>query len=338
MIFKHPVPQFFNLMYRRFRYLYLKDTSPVVASIKITQRCNLRCTHCTWVNKVTSDLPLERWKELIDTIYDRGCLVIFIEGGEPTFREDLNEIIDYIKGKGMVCVMFSNGTRSLPEAELDAIWISIDGTEDTHDAVRGNGTYKKIMNTLEQNPEKNIFSLTTLSRVNAHEIEKICEKLSLTGLKGMIFNFMYPYKDVSSNVLSRDERIACARVLLDLKTKYPKILSSDSYLNAVGQPDKICYPWLLLLCQLRSLYNGCNFPKRDNRLILSYQALAQRTIMLLQALHKQYFDSLCIRYCWQLTLQIHLLQLFFFIGKVIFNRGLGPFPTANSLKLFFISR
>lgn len=106
MIFENPLPQFFYMMYRRFRYLCLSDTSPVVASIKITQRCNLRCTHCTWVNKVTQDLPLERWKEIIDIIYDKGCFVIFIEGGEPTLREDLSDIIRYIKGKGMVCVLF----------------------------------------------------------------------------------------------------------------------------------------------------------------------------------------------------------------------------------------
>ncbi len=266
MIFKHPVPQFINLMYRRFRYLYLNDTSPVVASIKITQRCNLSCTHCTWVNKVTSDLPLERWKELVDTIYDRGCFVVFIEGGEPTFRTDLTEIISYIKEKGMGCVMFSNGTRRLPEADLDAIWISIDGTEETHDTVRGKGTFNRIMKTLKRNSEKNIFSLTTLSRVNAHEIEKICRELSSTGLKGMIFNFMYPYKDVSTNVLSKEEKIACARELIDLKIKYPKIISSDSYLKSVGQPDKICYPWLLLLATADGeITQGCTVEPAEER-------------------------------------------------------------------------
>lgn len=266
MIFKHPVPQFLNLMYRRFRYLYLNDTSPVVASIKITQRCNLRCEHCTWVNKVTEDLPFDRWREIIDTIYERGCFVIFIEGGEPTFRKDLVDIISYIKKKGMVCVMFSNGTRGLPESDLDAIWISIDGTEKSHDAVRGKGTFKKIMNTLEHNSEKNIFSLTTLSKINADEIENICAELSSTGLKGLIFNFMYPYKDVSSNVLSREERMECARKLIDLKHKYPKIVSSDSFLRAVGQPDKICYPWLLLLATADGkITQGCTVEPVEER-------------------------------------------------------------------------
>lgn len=266
MIFENPLPQFFYMMYRRFRYLCLSDTSPVVASIKITQRCNLRCTHCTWVNKVTQDLPLERWKEIIDIIYDKGCFVIFIEGGEPTLREDLSEIIRYIKGKGMVCVLFSNGTRHLPDADLDAVWISIDGTEERHDAVRGKGSYKMVMRTLERYPERNIFSLTTLSKTNASEIGAICEELSSTGLKGHIFNFMYPYKDISSHILARDERMAAARELMGLKTKYPKIISSDAYLKSVGQPDKICYPWLLLLATADGkLTQGCTVEPAEER-------------------------------------------------------------------------
>ena len=266
MIFKNQFPQFLYLIYRRFRYLYLNDTSPVVASIKVTQRCNLRCTHCTWVNKVTQDLPLKRWKKIIDAIYDRGCFVVFIEGGEPTLREDLSEIIRYIKEKGMGCVLFSNGTRHLPDADLDAVWISIDGTRKSHDAVRGKGSYEKVMSTLERYPEKNMFSMTTLSKTNASEIESICEELSLTSLKGLIFNFMYPYKDISSRVLAREERVVIARELMGLKTKYPKIISSDSYLNSVGQPDKICYPWLLLLATADGkLTQGCTVEPAEDR-------------------------------------------------------------------------
>jgi MoaA/NifB/PqqE/SkfB family radical SAM enzyme len=266
MIFKHQLPNFIYMMYRRFRYLYLNDTSPVVASIKVTQRCNLRCSHCTWVNKVTNDLPLARWKQIIDTIYDRGCFVIFIEGGEPTLRDDLPEIVKYIKAKGMGCVMFSNGTRGLPDTDVDAVWISIDGTEESHDAVRGKGNYKKVMRTLERYPEKNIFSLTTLSKTNAPEIEAICKELSSTSLKGMIFNFMYPYKDISSKVLPKAERVDIARELMGLKKKYPKIISSDSYLKTVGQPDKICYPWLLLLATADGkITQGCTVEPTEER-------------------------------------------------------------------------
>ena len=122
------------------------------------------------------------------------------------------------------------------------------------------------MRTLERYPEKNLFSLTTLSKTNASEIEAICEELSSTSLKGMIFNFMYPYKDISSQVLPREERVSAARELMGFKKKYPKIISSDSYLKTVGQPDKICYPWLLLLATADGkITQGCTVEPAEER-------------------------------------------------------------------------
>ncbi len=254
------------LAYRKLKYSYAGDTSPAVASIKVTQRCNLRCKHCTWVNKVTRDLPLARWMELIDMLYKRGCAVVFIEGGEPTLRDDIAQIIAYIKRKGMVCVLFTNGTRKLDGLVTDAVWISIDGTEKSHDQLRGEGAYRKIMATLKSYPEKNTYSITTLSKLNAAELEDICRQLSATSLKGLIFNFMYPYKDIEQVVLSRDERIACARQLLQLKQKYPKIVSSDSYLKTVGQPDKTCHPWILLLVTADGeITHGCTVEPMEER-------------------------------------------------------------------------
>lgn len=263
-MFRHSILYF---LYRKLKYSYLKDTSPLVASIKVTQRCNLRCIHCTWVNKITTDLSLERWKEIIDTTYNRGCYIIFIEGGEPTLREDLTEIIKYIKNKGMLCVLFTNGTRGLPECELDAIWISIDGIETSHNKIRGEGAYRKVLDTLEKYPDRNTFSMTTLSKVNAADIEDICRELSSTSLKGLIFNFMFPYKGTADeNDLSREDRIDCANRILDLKQKYPKIMSSDAYLRAVGQPDKSCYPWLLLLATADGrISHGCTVEPAEER-------------------------------------------------------------------------
>lgn len=263
-MFRHSILYF---LYRKIKYAYFKDQSPLVASIKVTQRCNLRCIHCTWVNKIKEDLPLERWKEIIDTTYERGCYIIFIEGGEPTLREDLVEIVKYIRQKGMLCVLFTNGTRGLPNCDLDAIWMSIDGNETSHNQIRGEGAYQKVMDTLDKFPDKNTFSMTTLSKVNASDIEAICRDLSSTSLKGLIFNFMYPYKGTADQyALSTEERIACANQILELKQKYPKIVSSDSYLRAVGQPDKSCYPWLLLLVTADAkVSHGCTVEPAEDR-------------------------------------------------------------------------
>ena len=247
MVFNNKILRILNLTQRRFQNIFFDDKSPFVASLKLTQRCNLHCRHCTWYNKIKNDLTLQQWKIIIDNIYKMGCLVIFLEGGEPTLRKDINEIINYIKSKGMGCVLFTNGTGHIPEEEVDAVWISIDGIENTHNSIRGEGVYQKVMDTIDRYPDLNMYSITALSKISKDEIDELCFQLSSTNLKGHIFNFMYPYKDIEQEVLNKNERIEMANRILDLKNKYPKIISSDSYLKSVGQPNKLCYPWILAL-------------------------------------------------------------------------------------------
>ena len=68
----------FYLYYRMFKWKILKDKSPIAAAIKITQRCNLRCKHCPWQNRITDDLPLDKWKDIIDDLYGQGVVAVVI--------------------------------------------------------------------------------------------------------------------------------------------------------------------------------------------------------------------------------------------------------------------
>jgi len=108
-MFRKTIPY---LAYRKIKYSYLGDTSPAVASIKVTQRCNLRCKHCTWVNKVTQDLPLERWRGIIDTIYQTRFVRWYLwRGGEPTLREDIGNYRLYKAQRAWpACLYHARGT------------------------------------------------------------------------------------------------------------------------------------------------------------------------------------------------------------------------------------
>lgn len=105
---------FFYYFYRFVKWK-LGDKSPIVASLKITQRCNLRCTHCSWKNKITEELPTKQWKEIIKDVWDRGCRVVVFEGGEPTLRIDLKELIEYSSNLGLKSIVVTNGTQDLTE-------------------------------------------------------------------------------------------------------------------------------------------------------------------------------------------------------------------------------
>lgn len=236
----------FYYYYRAMKWKLFRDKSPIVAAIKITQRCNLHCKHCTWSNKIIKDLSFAEWKSIIDDLYQKGVTTIVIEGGEPTLYRDIEKVMEYMKFKGLFMIFITNGTRDISGINPDVFWISIDGMQESDNAMRGSGHFEKASETIRKNSNKKIIVLTTISKTNAKDIEAMCHYFTETNpVFGLMFNFEYPYSDIKDIALDAGERRKIAENIIELKKKYPKILSSESYLQTVGK-DKKCYPWLLV--------------------------------------------------------------------------------------------
>lgn len=236
----------FYYYYRMLKWKILRDRSPIVAAIKITQRCNLKCNHCAWSNKITRDLPFDEWKGIIDDLYNRGVTTIAIEGGEPTLYKNIFAMVEYIKSKNMCVIFITNGTQDISKINPDVFWVSIDGMKKSHNKIRGDGVFEKAISTLGKNRDRKILVLSTISKTNAGDIESFCEYFSSSGLAhGLFFNFEYPYTGIEDIALNTDERRSVAENIMRLKERYPKIMNSMSYLKSVGRKKK-CYPWLLV--------------------------------------------------------------------------------------------
>ena len=122
----------------------------------ITRACNLRCKHCYYDASIPlkDELSTEQAFALIDDIVDTfgDNVRVTLGGGEPLMRKDLFEIIAYGKERGLSLVLASNGTlltedvaARLKNAGIEEIIIAIDGTQQTHDSIRGNGVFKKTV-------------------------------------------------------------------------------------------------------------------------------------------------------------------------------------------------
>ncbi|PHU35409.1 radical SAM protein [Pseudobutyrivibrio ruminis] len=70
---------------------------PKVASIEITERCNVRCLHCYGEHcvELTHDIPLEKMKKLLKDLKNIGTEVIEITGGDCSVHKNLYEILKY---------------------------------------------------------------------------------------------------------------------------------------------------------------------------------------------------------------------------------------------------
>lgn len=144
--------QFIILEIERLRRRNLKELHPLQQLFwESTLRCNVRCLHCgsDCVSDIAQpDMPKEDFLRVLDEEVipntDPGHVMIVVSGGEPTMRRDLEDIGHALSQRGFPWGMVTNGValtqarfRSLREAGLVSMAISMDGLEADHNWMRG---------------------------------------------------------------------------------------------------------------------------------------------------------------------------------------------------------
>jgi len=260
-------PQPLNLQYDKRSLLYyvgrrakwlLGDRSPIVAYLKITKRCNLDCHYCPWHTapmNFAGEQDTASWKERIDELVRRGIRIFVFEGGEPTLRADLPDLLAHAHARGANTILATNATGSMWRFKPTAFTVSIDGPEPLHDAVRGRGTYRHILKNLAQRDGQRVVSITVISPENSEALEEMAEGIA-PYVDAMLFTFVYPYRTVAAPVLTPTEVRVTKNRILRLKKRFP-ILNPRSHLRA-QTGAKPCYDWLAVTVNHEGeLEEGC---------------------------------------------------------------------------------
>jgi MoaA/NifB/PqqE/SkfB family radical SAM enzyme len=138
----------------------LRRPVPLVASIELTRRCNLRCTYCGAGEAEESELDAADWARIIDDLAASGTLRVSFSGGEPLLHPALPELVELCARLGMGVQVNTNGT--LPESlepllpRLSSVVVSLDGTEAVNDAVRGKGVFGRAGESLERTRRRGV--------------------------------------------------------------------------------------------------------------------------------------------------------------------------------------
>lgn len=176
-----PYSQLANRMGDRLR----RQRRPFSGMIEVTHRCNLRCVHCYLDHKVTApELTREELYQIIDVVVDEGCLWVLFTGGEPFIRPDFLDIYSYAKRKGLMVVLFTNGSLITPRvadclAELPPYKVSMTlygAAEETYREVTGSGQfYYDVMRAIDLLMERSIpLELKSMiMTLNRHDFEKM---------------------------------------------------------------------------------------------------------------------------------------------------------------------
>ena len=153
---------------------------PVRVNFLVTKFCNLSCFYCYAEDilnkKDVQEFSFEDLKNIVDQIYESGCRWINILGGEPLLRDDIEELIDYMKQKGILVEMTTNGyfikKRISALKKIDHLAISLDGNKESNDRARGDDSVEKIVKGVEcavQNGIKVRIHATLSKRTMAKE-------------------------------------------------------------------------------------------------------------------------------------------------------------------------
>jgi radical SAM protein with 4Fe4S-binding SPASM domain len=168
---------------------------PVYAVWEITLRCDLACHHCgSRAGRSRPDeLTTEEALDLVRQMKELDVKEVTLIGGEAYLRDDWVEIAAAIRKAGMMCSVTSGGRgftkeRALAakEAGIQAVSISVDGLEETHDKLRGvPGSHRSAMEALAtlQSVGMRVYSNTQIGRLNLHEIEPTFDSLVAAGIR-----------------------------------------------------------------------------------------------------------------------------------------------------------
>ncbi len=219
-----------------------RKKDPILGTVIVTDKCNLKCKHCS-VNNITAVIhPYEQIRREMDELYKIGIRILFFCGGETFLWKDsgktLRDLVIEAKEMGFLIVnVVTNGTFPLDLPEADLILLSLDGDRERHNEVRGN-TYDTIMENIENATADNICLYMAINQINKNAVREVCcVARDMKNIRAVSFNFHTPYPDTRDLVLSKEEKAECCDVIsammkegapiFNLKSAFPYLINNS---------------------------------------------------------------------------------------------------------------
>ena len=225
-----------------FSHYVLQRNKPLLASFKLTYRCNLTCQQCPFYEMRTEELRYPQVLEVLERLYRRGNRLVVLEGGEPMLWRDgdftVRDVVAAARQRFFSVGMTTNGTLPL-DVDVDTLWVSIDGLEETHNALRGAPVFSKVMDHIAKSLHPRLFAHITVNAVNAAEIPDLIRFLD-NKVRGITIQFYYPYNQQDTLFLDFDRREKLLTEIIQLKRQGFPILNSVSALQALKRNTWRC--------------------------------------------------------------------------------------------------
>ena len=216
----------------------------------LTERCNLRCTHCYQTGGKIEELSLAEIREVLDEITDmleawsetyqlEFSPSLNITGGEPFLRKDLFEILEEMRIADFAIFLLTNGTlidkekaEHLARLGVSGVQVSIEGSEDIHDSIRGSGSFaascRGVAHLLKAGLRVTLNA--TLSEINAEKFRDMVDIANALGVQRLGFSRLVPSGrglELVNRMLDREKVREIYESIFSLSTGTLEIVTGD---------------------------------------------------------------------------------------------------------------
>lgn len=215
----------------------------------LTERCNLKCTHCYQNEEIIkNELSIEENFKIIDNfvtftqnLEKKQLPRITLTGGEPFAYGHLEQLLEHMyQYKDILIFAFlTNGTliddktlKLLKKYKPAFIQVSIDGDKKTHDKIRGVGSFDKSIEGIKKIKSLGIFTSIsfTAHKQNYKDIPKIVKIAKELGVHRFWSDRLIPEghgKNLQEYLFTPDETL-----------EYVKLLKKESLKSTINPFSK----------------------------------------------------------------------------------------------------
>jgi mycofactocin radical SAM maturase len=218
--------------------------APVNVTWEITEACNLSCRHCLSADlraEQRGELTFETCRRIVDDLAAADVFQINFGGGEPFLRDDFLDLLTYAHAKGITTCVSTNGTLLDDDlAERLAVMpglflqVSLDGaTAGTNDAIRGAGTFARILegvDCLRRHAVRDFSLNMVVTRVNVAEVGEFADLAAHLGAKARLSRFR---PSGAGCATWEDFRLTSSQLLglSEFLGEHTEILTGDSFFS-----------------------------------------------------------------------------------------------------------
>lgn len=232
------IKQYIYLAQWFLRARFLGRRAPLQTVLFITDKCNLRCKHCSVYGSAGN--KQRSFEDIVADMkysYELGSRFIDLEGGEPTLWKEEGKTINDLIDKALEIGFFSitvttNAQQDFSWIRPQSIWVSMDGVGEYHNQIRGEGTFARLEKNISQSGKKNICVNMVVNALNYESVDAAMEYVKKNpDIAQISINFHTPYPGTEHLMLPNEKKVEIIDKVLEYKRKGYPIMNSRSGLK-----------------------------------------------------------------------------------------------------------